>query len=1152
MTQYIKAILTASLLLCTLISSTSKADDTELYVLDYTSQAGVQPRVLIIFDDSGSMSSDVYRKDPFTGSASYEKVFWSSNGSVPKLTSSSYFYAAKNNCNASLNALNTVGFYTDVIRQWRSSKWQSPTKGYQEYIVDCKSDLDNLSIANPGTNATGFPTDTNGPYTTNSAKKSTAFSTTAITLYSEAYVDWYYSKGTSIGSRLQVAKDTIKNLITSTPNVDYGLATLNQNDNDGTPYDGSDDGGRIIAAIKNSNDTADTTDTNESIRLALKNKVDSLTASTWTPLSETMYEVAHYWQGGNVWKGKWSGTPAYDASAMLSGLTQYKTPFDSCHNHGYVILITDGAPTHDTGANSRITSEYINSIKLTDAELNGWGKSMSYASGYNSLTSYLPSLAGYMKHKDLNSTLVGDQTVTTYTIGFGDDALANAQDLLEATATQGGGKYFPAVDADALGQALQEIVIDILNQQYSMLAPATATSTSDHSQYLENLYYSLFLPDDGPGWKGNLKKLKYSNALGYIVDQNNNAAITSSGRIVNNAKTFWSSEVDGDGIAKGGVQAMLSKKATRTIYTNQNNTLLPLNKTNLTTIAGSESQLITDLGIADSAALDNHINWILGKDVDGTNATSGLVNREAILGDMMHSKPLVINYGVLSGTEPDLRIITGTNAGFIHMFKDSGSTVDESWSFIPYPLLSNQITLRTDSTSTPHLYGIDGTAVSYVVDKNNDKNIKYSDNDIAWVFVGQRQGGRSYYALDVSNPDNPSLKWIITGGATSGFSRLGQSWSTPQVTKVPGYSDPVVIFGGGYDTNKDSSGIGSTDSVGNAIYIVDAKTGGSEFKFVISPDSCNPAGTCLQKTDMTDSIPGGIAILDSDGDGVTDRLYAADTGGNIWRADLVSTDKTKWSMFKFASLGSEVTADQDRRFFYTPSIVRTINKKVTKVDSTYTYAEVPFDGVLLGSGNRNKPSSDKTVKNAYFMLRDYKITPYAVSSTKPSAIAVSDLYDISSNPIGTATTESAQEEILANLTNAKGWVYWLSGTGEKVFGSGTVINGDLSFSSFYPEASQSLDVCSMGSSIGTTRIYTLNMHYGTYSSVNSKDDDGNLLPYRSVNDLILDDLAIYVGNDKKINLLGGPGDSIGSIHTGVINTRGSTTPKKEYDYLHED
>lgn len=47
----------------------------------------------------------------------------------------------------------------------------------------------------------------------------------------------------------------------------------------------------------------------------------------------------------------------------------------------------------------------------------------------------------------MNTGLDGDQTVTTYTIGFGDDAMANAQDLIEAAATQGGGKYY-RFDAD--------------------------------------------------------------------------------------------------------------------------------------------------------------------------------------------------------------------------------------------------------------------------------------------------------------------------------------------------------------------------------------------------------------------------------------------------------------------------------------------------------------------------------------------------------------------------------------------------------------------------------------------------------------------------------------------------------------------------------
>ncbi len=1141
MERFFRAILIGMSCFAILIANTIRADDTELYVLDFNTQAGVQPRVMIIFDNSGSMSSKVYSKDPFVPTSSYTRIYWSTNGQVPSSNSSNYFNASANNCNASISALSNVGSFTDVIRQWRSSSWRTLSNNNRNSVVDCKTDVDNLDTANPGSGATGFPAlNQYGPYTTNTARKSTSFTTPTVTLYSGAYVNWYNSAPTLEGTRLQVAKDTVNNLITSSPNVDYGLATFNMNNNaSNTP--GTDDGGRIVYASKNANDTADTSDTNAQYRQALVNTVNSLTALTWTPLSESFYEVSHYWQGGNVWKGKWSGNPQYDPTAMLSGLTQYKTPFDSCHNHGYIILITDGAPTHDTAANSLIQNEYING--LNQAELTTWGKSFSYKEDDNTKTSYLPSLAGYLKHKDLNTGLDGDQTVTTYTIGFGDDAMANAQDLLEAAATQGGGKYYAALNADELGQALQNIIIDILNQQYSILAPATATSTSDRSQYLDNLYYSLFIPNDGPGWIGNLKKLKFSNELGYIVDQNNNPAITATGKIVNNAQTFWSSEKDGDSISKGGVQDMLSQKENRKIYTNNGNSFSILNKTNLLSIATSEDQLVDDLGVTSVDDIDEQINWILGKDVDGTNATLNLVNRETVLSDMMHSKPLVINYGILTGTKPELRIITGSNAGFLHMFRDADTSVDESWAFIPYKLLLNQATLRADTASSSHMYGLDGSAVSYIEDKNNDSKIKASDNDIAWIFLGQRQGGRSYYAVNITTPDTPSLKWIITGGTTTGFTRLGDTWSVPQITKVPGYEYPVVIFGGGYDVNKDASGIGAADEVGNAIYIVDADTGGSNFKFVISPDTCATSSACLRNTAMTDSIPASVSLMDSDGDNITDRIYAAYTGGNIWRVDMVGTDRSKWSVFKFASLGSDSVADNDRRFFGAPMVVRSINKKITaNADSTYSYTELPFDGVFIGSGNRNKPASDKVVDNGYFMLRDYQINPYPIGSTKPNPFIVTDLYDISDNPLGSASTESAQLEIQADLTSAKGWVYWMDGSGEKVFGSGSVVNGVLYFSSFLPEISQNLDVCSMGNSIGTTRFYSLNMHYGTYTGTNA---------YESVDDLLIENLSTYVGDDKKIRLLGGPGDIDGTVVTGTTETTGTTLPKKAYDYMHE-
>ena len=62
--------------------------------------------------------------------------------------------------------------------------------------------------------------------------------------------------------------------------------------------------------------------------------------------------------------------------------------------------------------------------------------------------------------------------------------------------------------------------------------------------------------------------------------------------------------------------------------------------------------------------------------------------RQAVMGDPLHSKPLAIDYG------NDIRILLGTNAGYVHMFKDNeatdsaNNTVEESWAFIPQELFS--------------------------------------------------------------------------------------------------------------------------------------------------------------------------------------------------------------------------------------------------------------------------------------------------------------------------------------------------------------------------------------------------------------------------------------------------------------------------------
>ena len=75
------------------------------------------------------------------------------------------------------------------------------------------------------------------------------------------------------------------------------------------------------------------------------------------------------------------------------------------------------------------------------------------------------------------------------------------------------------------------------------------------------------------------------------------------------------------------------------------------------------------------------------------------------------------------------------------------------------------------------------------------------------------------------------------------FAELGYTFSNPRVGMVDTGSGSVaaLMFAGGYDTNKDDrSGVGSDDSEGNAIYVVNAETGSLIWKAAVAAADRHP------------------------------------------------------------------------------------------------------------------------------------------------------------------------------------------------------------------------------------------------------------------------------------------------------------------------
>ena len=225
---------------------------------------------------------------------------------------------------------------------------------------------------------------------------------------------------------------------------------------------------------------------------------------------------------------------------------------------------------------------------------------------------------------------------------------------------------------------------------------------------------------------------------------------------------------------------------------------------------------------------------------------------------------------------------------------------EEVWAFMPRRAMAAQSVLRANGTGMTHPYTVDGAPVAFMLDVNQDGSIVGSDGDKVYLYVGMRRGGKAYYAFDITNPESPRLMWTIEKGGS--FSELGYTFSNPRVGLVntPSGPTPAIMFAGGYDMNKDSRGaVGTDDSEGNAIYVVNAETGDLIWKAIRG--SGGSGSTVFEHPRLTDSIPSTLSVGDTDGDGFTDRIVVGDTGGNVWRADIHGKDTSRWKLTQLAS-----------------------------------------------------------------------------------------------------------------------------------------------------------------------------------------------------------------------------------------------------------
>ena len=735
--------------------------------------------------------------------------------------------------------------------------------------------------------------------------------------------------------------------------------------------------------------------------------------------------------------------------------------------------------------------------------------------GFGSPQRTFPDVIQYLYDADLANGSYGSvpdlqdkQNVISYFIV--DETKINTTTTSYARAGGTGVPLALSENPDELVATLNEVFKQILSVSTTFVAASVPVNVFNRAEITDNVYIALFQVDEQarPYWVGNVKKLRIagansSSAAGTIVDALGDPAVAADGRIRFDALTSWTDpgslpppdldagEVtarDGRTVARGGAGQRIpgflgsgpgeanGLGGRRIFFDRTSSTLAPLN-VDLTTAA----ELQSDLGAANLAEAAELIAYARGLDVDDLDGDDNKDEaREWIFGDPLHSRPLPINYGAIGGfsepNNPAIYIAVASNDGMLRLLRNTrtsgADTGEEVWAFMPRKSMAAQKVLRANGTGMKHPYTLDGAPVAFVWDKNFDGNIVANDGDRVFLYVGMRRGGKAYYALDVTNPESPRLMWMIE--KSGDFSELGYTFSNPRVglVKTSSGARPAVMFAGGYDFNKDKRGsVGTDDSEGNALYVVDAVTGGLIWK---ARRGSGGAGTqVFEHPKLTDSIPSTLTVADTDGDGFTDRMVVGDTGGNIWRADIGSDDTSKWQLSLLASVGRHSSGSSgiatDRRFFHRPDLV----------PSKDGYGL--FDGVVIGSGNRANPLDSGGVTSDYmYMIKDRAT---AVGSGVDTGMQHGDFGDVTSNCLQNGGT--------CTVNLAKGWRLNMEDSGEKILATALTVTGKVFFTSYLPRGGSAATACAP--SEGAGRLYAVALQDGTavinYDTSDDTSDD---------------------------------------------------------------
>lgn len=608
-----------------------------------------------------------------------------------------------------------------------------------------------------------------------------------------------------------------------------------------------------------------------------------LRTNTSTPLREAMNRAGSYFTTSG------DGSP-YDDDFSAANSNEI-----SCRRN-YHILMTDGIyndsfnlpGTTDNKDNTATTfpdahaytpfAPYLdtNSNSLADIAFYYWSTDLRGLT--NNITAQYPDRSGTAESQYENA--VNDpatwQHMVNYTVGLGLEPFLADVGLTWSVDTYGGsypviksgstpwpdtssdggkvadlwhaavnsrGRFYSASDPSTLNAAFSSIVTAIAGETGASAA-LSANSTSILVGTL--VYQAEFNSKD---WSGSLQALP----------------VSSEG--IPGAPQWDASEKIPDHTA-------------RNIFTYSNNAGRTFDACNGANYVALKAALdLDELGVDDGNCA-GRLAWLRGNSSQEVRKGGTFRNRlNTVMGDVINSDPAFVysedyGYSLMSGVEGTTyaayltskstrvpMVYVGANDGMLHAVRGDVAAADsgvEIFAFVPSGVYSNLSKLTAPSYS--HLYYVDGAPLS---------GDAYWGGSWHTVLVGGlNAGGKTIYALDVSDPTNFSTSDVLWEYTEAD---MGLTYSQPQIARLNN-GVWAAVFGNGYNSPSEQA----------YLYIVNLQTG-----VLIKKIPAGVAGSNGLSTPV---------LLDVNNDKITDYVYAGDLQGNMWKFDLSNNNEAVWDL----------------------------------------------------------------------------------------------------------------------------------------------------------------------------------------------------------------------------------------------------------------